>query len=151
MKILSCELKFDSMLHDFDTSIWFTFSEFADSWKMMRSFSIKFCRLQKKNQRRKMEKLPVSFFFSFYSGIWNLTTMHFWQYVEFKTDIQKSLCLSLKKISVTTFINSFIVAYDSTAQDLAATRIHQKWPILDKNENSMTQFWAVSGWRLCAL
>ena len=29
-----------------------------------------------------MEKLPVSFFFSFYSGIWNLTTMHFWQYVE---------------------------------------------------------------------
>ena len=105
MKILSCELKFDSMLHDFDTSIWFTFSEFADSWKMMRSFSIKFCRLQKKNQRRKMEKLPVSFFFSFYSGIWNLTTMHFWQYVEFKTDIQKSLCRSLKKISVTTFIN----------------------------------------------
>ena len=37
-----------------------------------------------------MEKLPVSFFFSFYAGIWNLTTMHFWQYVEFKTDIQKA-------------------------------------------------------------
>ena len=48
-----------------------------------------------------------------------------------KTDIQTSPGLSLKKISVTTFINSFIVAYDSTAQDLAA-RIHQKWPLLDK-------------------
>ena len=28
--------------------------------------------------------------------------------------------MSLKKMSVTTFINSFISAYDSTAQDLAA-------------------------------
>ena len=47
-------------------------------------------------------------------------------YIEsLKTDIQKSPCMSLKKMSVTTFINSFISAYDSTAQDLAA-RIYQK-------------------------
>ena len=59
-------------------------------------------------------------------------------YWELKTDIQKSLCMSLKNISVTAFINSFIQAYDSTAQDLAV-RIHQKWPLSDQNENSMTQ------------
>ena len=41
-----------------------------------------------------------------------------------KTDIQKSPCQSLKKISVNTFITSFISAYYSTAQDLAA-RINQ--------------------------
>ena len=52
-------------------------------------------------------------------------------YIEsLKTDIQKSPCMSLKKISVTTFINSFISAYDSTAQDLAA-RIYQN----DKNDH----------------
>ena len=50
---------------------------------------------------------------------------HFWQYVEFKDIIQKSLCQSRKRISVTTFIKSFIAAHDSAAQDLAA-RIHQK-------------------------
>ena len=37
--------------------------------------------------------------------------------------------MSLKKISVTTFINSFTSADDSTAQDLAA-RIHQKMTTL---------------------
>ena len=41
-----------------------------------------------------------------------------------KTDIQKSPCQSLKNI------NSFISAYDSTTQDLAA-RINQKWPFSD--------------------
>ena len=40
--------------------------------------------------------------------------------------------MSPKKISVTTSINSFTLAYDSTAQDLAAI-IHQKWPRLDQN------------------
>ena len=37
--------------------------------------------------------------------------------------------MSLKKISVTTFVNSFTSADDSTAQDLAA-RIHQKMTTL---------------------
>ena len=51
---------------------------------------------------------------------------HFGCYIEsLKADIQKSLCTSLKKISATTLINSFISAYDSTAQDLGA-RINQK-------------------------
>ena len=36
------------------------------------------------------------------------------------TDIQKSLCQSLKKKSVTIIIKAFITAYDSTVQDLAA-------------------------------
>ena len=40
--------------------------------------------------------------------------------------------MSLRKMSVTTSINLFILAYDSTAQDLAAL-IHQKWPRLDQN------------------
>ena len=44
---------------------------------------------------------------------------------------QTKPCHSLKKISVTTFINWFISAYDSTAQNLAA-RIPQKWPLLDQ-------------------
>ena len=39
------------------------------------------------------------------------------------TDIQKSPRQSLKKTSVTIFIEAFITAYDSTAQDLAA-KIH---------------------------
>ena len=39
-------------------------------------------------------------------------------YIEsLKSDIQISPCQSLKNISVTTFINSFRSAYDSTAQD----------------------------------
>ena len=51
-------------------------------------------------------------------------------YIEnLKTDIQKSPCQPLKKISVTTFINSFVSAYNSTAQDLAA-----------KNPSEMTTF-----------
>ena len=51
-------------------------------------------------------------------------------YREFKNRYSKESVSVNKKISVTTFINSFISAYDSTAQDLAA-RIHQKWPLLD--------------------
>ena len=47
--------------------------------------------------------------------------------------------MSLKKISVTTFVNSFTSADDSTAQDLAA-RINQKNDnFKTKNKNSMTQ------------
>ena len=48
-----------------------------------------------------------------------------------KTGIQKHPCMSLKNISMTTFIDSLISAYDSTAQGLAA-RINQKWPLLDQ-------------------
>ena len=46
-------------------------------------------------------------------------------YWEFKNRYSKKPVYVTKKISVTTFINSFMSAYDSTAQDLAA-RIHQK-------------------------
>ena len=60
-------------------------------------------------------------------------------YIEsLQTDIQKSPCQSLKKISVTTFINSFVSAYNSTTQDLAA-RIHQNDHFQTKIKNSMTQ------------
>ena len=41
-----------------------------------------------------------------------------------KTHINKNPCMSLIEIAVTTFINSLISAYDSTAQKLAA-RINQ--------------------------
>ena len=42
-----------------------------------------------------------------------------------------SPCQSLEKTSLSTVINSFISAYDSTAQDLAA-KFHKKWPLLDQ-------------------
>ena len=48
----------------------------------------------------------------------------FFEYMKsLMTDIQKSLCQSLKKTSVTVIIKAFITAYDSTVQDLAA-KIH---------------------------
>ena len=50
---------------------------------------------------------------------------NFWLTLEFEDRYSKSPSQSLKKTSVTTFINSFISAYDSTAEDLAA-KIHQK-------------------------
>ena len=39
-------------------------------------------------------------------------------------------CQSLKKTSVTIFIEAFMTAYDSKAQDLAA-KINKKWPLKD--------------------
>ena len=54
-----------------------------------------------------------------------------WGSTRIKTDIKKSPFQSIEKTSLSTVSNSFISAYDSTAQDLAA-RIHQKWPLLDQ-------------------
>ena len=47
----------------------------------------------------------------------------FWLYEECYDRYPKSPCQSLKKTRVTIFIEAFIAAYDSTAQDLAA-KIH---------------------------
>ena len=75
--------------------------------------------------------IPVKVILSWaIDNVYLLNHKIFWLYTKsLITDIQKSLCQSLKRSSITTFtcINTFY----SMTQDLAA-EIHQEWPLLDQ-------------------
>ena len=73
--------------------------------------------------------IPVKVILSWaIDNVYSLNHKIFWLYTKsLITAIKKSLCQSLKKSSITTFINTFY----SMTHDLGA-KIHQKWPLWDQ-------------------